>query len=101
MKQLTSTLLNAFRSTFPSSDSQLPAFSQDALHAEAIGKLTRNSCILQHHALKFVTSLLLAEPGSIKHLRAEGLWELAFGDLFFFWGGAADQGQQPHAAGET
>ena len=94
MKQLTCSLLSAFRPAFVSPDSQPPPSKEDALHTAAISKLTQDSCTLQYHALKFVASILLTEPGTLKHLRTEGLWELAYGQLFFFWGGAADSQHQ-------
>lgn len=99
MKQLTCCLLDAFRLP-PLHQSQSTQSEVAALHTTAVAKLAQDSCVLQHHALQFVASLLLAEPGTLKHLRAEGLWGLAFGKLFFFWGnaeGKASQGDSPFA----
>ena len=99
MKQLTCCLLDAFRSP-PLHQSQSAHSDAEALHTTAVAKLAQDNCVLQHHALQFVASLLLAEPGTLKHLRAEGLWGLAFGKLFFFWGdaeGKASQGDSPFA----
>ena len=99
MKQLTCCLLDAFRPS-PSHQPQSANLDSDTFHATAIAKLAQDSCMLQHHALQFVASLLLAEPATLKHLRAEGLWGLAFGKLFFFWGnadGPVSQGDTPFA----
>lgn len=90
MKQVTSCLLNAFR-TSPLLPEPLPLFPNEAaIHTTAIAKLAQDTCTLQHHALNFVSAILAAEPATLKHLRAEGLWDLAYGHLFFFWGGTDD-----------
>ncbi len=90
MKQVTSCLLNAFRPS-PLQPEQSPQFPNEAaIHTTAIAKLAQDTCTLQHHGLNFVAALLAAEPATLKHLRAEGLWDLAYGQLFFFWGGTDD-----------
>ena len=82
MQQTTNAVLNAFR---PNPASTVTTTYQDELHSTALIKLAQGTCILQHHALDFVSSIFLAEPSTLEHLRAEGLWELAFGEVFFFW----------------
>ncbi|KAL0021859.1 hypothetical protein WJX77_009077 [Trebouxia sp. C0004] len=90
MKQVTSCLLNAFQ-TSPLLPEPSTLFSNEAaIHTTAVAKLAQDTCTLQHHALKFVAAVLVAEPATLKHLRAEGLWDLAYGQLFFFWGGNDD-----------
>ena len=97
MKHLTSAMLGAFR-LGDSSSHQGQALLDDPLQSEAIAKLTWDSCTLQHYTLRFVSSLLLAEPAAVLHLRAEGLWKLAYGKCFFFWGGLASA---RHATGDS
>lgn len=90
MKQVTCCLLNAFR-TAPLQPEPSPLFPNEAaIHTTAIAKLAQDTCTLQHHALSFVAAILVAEPATLKHLRAEGLWDLAYGQLFFLWGGTDD-----------
>ncbi|KAL3142038.1 hypothetical protein ABBQ32_004670 [Trebouxia sp. C0010 RCD-2024] len=85
MQQTTNAVLNAFRpNPAPVSPHGTPTH-QDELHSTALVKLSQGTCILQHHALKFVSSMFLVEPSTLEHLRAEGLWDLAFGEVFFFW----------------
>ncbi len=99
MKQVTSCLLNAFR-TSPLPPEPSPLFPNEAaIQTTAVAKLAQDTCTLQHHALNFVAALLTAEPATLKHLRAEGLWDLACGQLFFFWGGTDDGAHRHH--GET
>lgn len=105
MKQTANAVLDAFRPG-PASGMVNPQGSppttfpthQDELRSTAVIKLSQGSCVLQHHTLKFVSSLCLAEPGALEHLKAEGLWELAYGDAFFFWN--ATPGPSHAAAGE-
>ena len=105
MKQTANAVLNAFRpgptpgTVNPHGTPPTPAPThQDELHSTALIKLSQGTCILQHHTLKFVSSLFLAEPGASEHLKAEGLWELAYGDAFFFWN--AEPGPSHAAPGE-
>ena len=98
MKETSNAVLDAFRPIPAPSNPQRTTTHQDELHSTALIKLSQGSCILQHHALKFVSSLLLAEPGTLEHLKAEGLWELAYGNTFFFWN--ARHGSSHTAPGE-
>ena len=96
MKQTIHAVLSAFQPNPTSSAAQGAPTPQDELHSTALIKLSQRSCLLQHHALDFLSSLFLAEPNTLQHLRAEGLWDLAFGNFFFFWRTASTEGQAIH-----
>ncbi len=101
MKQVTSCLLNAFQNS-PLQLDPSPLFPNEAaICTTAVAKLAQDTCTLQHHALNFIAALLAAEPATLKHLRAEGLWYLAYGQLFFFWGGTDDHDGAHRHQGET
>lgn len=106
MKQTATAVLNAFcpgpAPVHPQGNPSVPTPApthQDELHSTALIKLSQESCVLQHHTLKFVSSLFGAEPGALEHLKAEGLWELAYGHAFFFWN--ARPRPTPAAPGES
>ena len=92
MKSVTASLLNAFRPWLTDPENQTSS-PESTLHAEAILRLLHDGTLLQHHALTFLAALLGAEPGTLKHLRAAGLWDLVFAVLFFFFAGARDDHQ--------
>lgn len=106
MKQTANAVLDAFRPApgsfnpqgTPPTPTPTPTH-QDELHNTALIKLSQGSCVLQHHTLEFVSSLFLAEPSALEHLKAGGLWELAYGDAFFFWN--ARSGLSHAAPGES
>lgn len=105
MKQTATAVLDAFRpgpAAGPVNPQGAPATPtpthHDELHSTALIKLCQGNCVLQHQALNFVSALFLAEPAALEHLKAEGLWELAYGDAFFFW--SAKPGASHAASGE-
>lgn len=94
MQQTTYAVLNAFHpSPAPVRPPGTPTH-QDELHSTALIKLSQGTSILQHHTLKFVSSIFLAEPSTLEHIRAEGFWDLALGSAFFFWNARHDTRQQ-------
>lgn len=103
MKQTANAVLDAFRpgptaGAVNPHGAPLTPTHHDELHSTALIKLSQGDCILQHQALKFVSSLFLAEPATLEHLKAEGLWELAYGETFFLW--SARAGASHAASGE-
>lgn len=75
-----------------------------SLHDLALAFLCSSSTALQHRALRFAHALLQPAAHALQHsghsaeqlavahlgvLREAGLWRLAFGPAFFFWGGGA------------
>jgi hypothetical protein len=96
MKEVTSCLLNAFQTSPLLPEPSRLSANEAAIHTTAVAKLAQDTCVLQHHALNFVAAILVAEPAALKHLRAEGLWDLAYGQLFFFWGGTDDVTHRHH-----
>ena len=103
MKQTANAVLDTFRpgpAAGPVNPQGAPSTPthHDELHSTALIKLSQGDCVLQHQALMFVSALFLAEPATLEHLQAEGLWELAYGEAFFFWG--AKPGSSHAASGE-
>lgn len=94
MQNVTQAVLNAFKPIdLLASAAQKHALKHQDLHTAAVAKLGSNCFMLQHHMLSFVTDLLSAEPLTLQHLRAEALWELAYGHQLFFWGCSAHKGR--------
>lgn len=96
MKNVSQAVLDAFKPTVlltPAAQEHTSRHA-DFLHSAAVAKLGEHSFMLQHHTLTFVTDLLSAEPVTLEHLRAQSMWELAYGHQFFFWGCLSQSGMQ-------
>lgn len=93
MKNTSEAVLNAFKPVhlLPQAAQEHTASHQERHNAAAL-RLGTDSFILQHHTLSFVSELLTAEPASLQHLRAQALWEVAYGHQVFFWGTASAKG---------
>ena len=93
MKNVSQAVLDAFKPTVLLTPAVQEHTSRHAdLHSAAVAKLGGHSFMLQHHMLTFVTDLLSAEPVTLEHLRAQSVWELAYGHQFFFWGCSPQSG---------
>lgn len=93
IEHVTETMLNAFKPVeLLAPGAQEHASRHQDLHSAAVAKLSHDSFLLQHYTLNFLSDLLSAKPAVLQHLRAESVWELAYGRQFFFWGRVAHTG---------